>query len=131
MAASKDLTAPIRSKAAKLPDAVESTSCNQTSFKAGKAAFLYIGPGAKGVGFKAMFKLERSMGQAEKLAASDPDHYEVGKNGWVTVRFSGDAPLPKATWEKWLAESYGLATGGGAKAAVRPPAKKKAKARKR
>ena len=105
MARSIDPTEPIREKAASFPEVAQGTSCNQSSFKAGKGAFLFIGPGAKGVGFKAMFKLDHSMSQARKLATKEPDRYEVGSTGWVTTRFTADEPLPKSIWEKWLHES--------------------------
>lgn len=108
MAKSKDATELIRKRAAGFPEVVAGTSCNQSSFKTGSGSFLFIGPGAKGQGFKAMFKLNRSMGQAEELASKDPMRFEVGKTGWVTVRFSNEKPLPKYIWEKWLKESYEL-----------------------
>lgn len=101
MPRSQDPTEPIRKKAVTFPAVDEGASCNQSSFKAGKTAFLYIGPGPKGQGFKAMFKLERSQAQAEKLAQKDPDRFEVGSTSWVTTRFTADAPLPKTIWEKW------------------------------
>ena len=53
MPSAKDPIAAIKKAAAALPDAVEGESCNQSSFKAGKKPFLYVGPGAKGVGFGA------------------------------------------------------------------------------
>ena len=111
MPRSQDPTEPIRKKAVTFPAVDKGTSCTQSSFKAGKTAFLYIGPGAKGLGFKAMFKLERSRAQAEKLAQKDPDRFEVGSTGWVTTRFTADKPLAKTIWEKWLRESYELAAG--------------------
>lgn len=114
MAKAKDPTLAIRKVAASFPDVTEGTSCNQTSFKTGKRSFLFIGPGNKGVGFKAMFKLERSVAQAEKLAVKEPDRFQVGKD-WITVRFTAEKPLSKSVWEKWLAESYQLAIGGKAK----------------
>ena len=130
----KDPTEPIREQAAAFPGVDEGTSCTQGSFKAGKQAFLYIGPGPKGVGFKAMFKLDRSRPQAEELAASDPDRFEVGSTAWVTTRFTAEKPLPKRLWGKWLKESYELALGGGkpkGKAgAAKAPARKKATRKK-
>ncbi len=125
--AKSDPTEPIRKKAATFPDAVEGTSCKQTSFKVGKVAFLYLGPGAKGQGFKAMFKLDGSRAQAEKLSAKEPDRYQVGSVGWVTTRFTADKPLPKTVWEKWLKESYAVTCGSGAAGGKKPAAKKTAK----
>ena len=103
-----DPTDPIRRKAAAFPAVAKGTSCNQSSFKAGTGTFLYIGPGAKGKGFKAMFKLKRSMPHARKLATTDPGRFEVGSTGWVTTRFTAEEPLPTSIWEAWLSESYEL-----------------------
>ena len=91
MARAQDPTEPIRKRASALPGVARGTSCNQSSFKAGKGSFLFVGPGAKGKGFKAMFKLDRSMPQARKLASEEPDRFEVGSTGWVTA-----ITLPKA-----------------------------------
>ncbi len=109
MSVDSDPTDAIRTKAAGFPSVAPGTSCNQSSFKVGKRAFLYIGPGAKGKGFKAMFKLDHSMPRARELATTDPDRFELGSTGWVTTRFTAEDPLPKTVWEKWLEESYELA----------------------
>ena len=129
MARSIDPTEPIREKAASFPEVGKGTACSQSSFKAGKGSFLFIGPGAKGVGFKAMFKLEHSMSQARKLASKEPYRFEVGSTGWVTTRFTAERPLPKSIWEKWLLESYDICCGSskGNKAVRKKPAKKVAK----
>jgi hypothetical protein len=108
MAKASDPTDPIRKKAVTFPTVAKGTACNQSSFKAGKGTFLFIGPGAKGQGFKAMFKLKRSMAHATKLALRDPEHFEVGSTGWVTTRFTAEKPLPRSIWEPWLQESYEL-----------------------
>jgi hypothetical protein len=92
------------------------TSCTQSAFKAGNGTFLFIGPGPKGQGFKAMFKLKASMPQARKLAATDPKRFEIGSTDWVTARFTSEDPLPKRIWGKWLAESYEVTCGGSRKA---------------
>ncbi len=101
-----DPTYPIREKAAAFEAVIAGTSCNQSSFKTKRGSFLFIGPGAKGVGYKAMFKLKPSMSQALSLAKDNPEHFEVGSTGWVTTRFSAEKPLPNELWEKWLEESY-------------------------
>ncbi len=104
-----DPTFPIREKAAAFEAVIAGTSCNQSSFKTKKGSFLFIGPGAKGVGYKAMFKLKGSMPQAQTLAHDKPHRFEVGSTGWVTTRFSVEEPLSKEIWEKWLEESYLIA----------------------
>ena len=116
MPRAKDPTKALKEVAAALPNVVEGTSCNQTSYKAGKKAFLYVGPGPKGLGYKAMFKLEASWEEAKDLAKSEPERFELGVGNWVTTRFSAEDPLPKKIWSSWLRESHAGATrSGGAK----------------
>ena len=69
---------------------------------------MYIGP--QGGRFKAMFKLDSSRAQAEELAQKEPDRFDVGSTAWVTARFDAARPMPKRLWQKWLKESYALAT---------------------
>ena len=111
MASQADPTDAIRREAVKFPEVAKGTSCTQSSFKAGKGTFLFIGPGPKGKGFKAMFKLDASMPQAKKLAQESPDRFEVGSTGWVTARFTAEDPLPKRIWQQWLTESYRVTCG--------------------
>lgn len=111
MKSSQDPTDAIRLHAMTFPGVDKGASCTQSAFKAGKETFLFIGPGPKGVGFKAMFKLKGSMPQARKLAAQHPNRFEVGTTGWVTARFAAEEPLPKQIWARWLAESYELTCG--------------------
>ena len=116
-----DPTDAIRQKAVTFPGVAKGTSCTQSSFKAGSGTFLFIGPGPRGQGFKAMFKLKQSMDRAEKMAAQAPKRFEVGSTGWVTARFTAEEPLPKTIWQKWLSESYEVTRGskaGGKKAAI-------------
>ena len=115
MAAKKDPIKALKEAAAALPDAVEGTSCNQSSYKAGRKPFLYVGPGAKGIGFKAMFKLEASLDEARDLAEDAPERFEVGAGNWVTTRFSAEKPLPKRIWGRWLKESHAAAADGAKK----------------
>jgi hypothetical protein len=85
----------------------------------GGVAFLFVGPGAKGVGGKAMFKLGAAMAVAKQLAAREPERFAVGSTGWVTARFTAAAPLPKVLWQAWLQESFELAAEGSKRA--KPP----------
>lgn len=135
----RDPTEAIREAAAAFSEVDEGTSCNQSSFKAGKSAFLFVGPGRGGKGYKAMFKLEASRPQAELLAREAPERFEVGSGTWVTTRFTDDDPLPKRIWSRWLKESYDLTVGGSGapkqgQAGKKPPKKpatKKKTARKK
>jgi len=122
MARSDDPTTAMREMAAAFPEVAAGTSCTQSSFKT-RSAFLFVGPGTGGRGFKAMFKLARSLPQAEALAAARPDRFEVGTTRWVTARFTAEEPLPASIWRKWLKESYELSCGAAA-ASPRLAAKK-------
>ena len=126
----KDPTDPIRIKASRYPGVDEGTACTQSSFKAGKGSFLFIG--MQGGRYKAMFKLQKSAPEAARLAGKDSECYEVGKSGWVVARFTAEKPIPKRLWEKWLDESYriSLASGSGKKPAGKKTAKKKAARKK-
>ena len=113
-------------KASQYPEVDKGTACTQSSFKAGKQAFLFIGP--QGGRFKAMFKLDKSRPEAIKLAEKDPDRFNVGSSVWITARFSAEEPMPKKLWEKWLDESYQLSLASTTKkkaAAKKKTAKKK------
>lgn len=105
-----DPTEPMRLKASQYPGVDEGTACTQSSFKAGKQSFLFVGE--QGGRFKAMFKLKDSREEAIKLAKQQPDRFQVGSSVWITARFSADEPMPKKLWEKWLDESYQLAIAG-------------------
>ncbi len=124
---SKDPTHEIRLKASQYAGVDEGTACTQSSFKFGKNAFLFIGQ--QGGRYKAMFKLDASRGEVEKLAAKNPDDFQVGSSPWVTVRFSANDPLPARRWKKWLDESYRIAAGS-VKTVVKKTTKKAARKHK-
>lgn len=107
MTDANDPTLPMREAAAAFPGVHAGTSCTQTSFKVKKKAFLYVGE--QGGRFKAMFKLDASRPEAERLAEERPDDFQVGNTAWVTARFSADDPLPDELWQRWLDESHQLA----------------------
>ena len=127
--ASNDPTAEIRLQASQYPDVDKGTACTQTSFKANKKGFLYIGE--QGGRYKAMFKLQDSIPQAQQLAEDQPDCFEVGSTNWVTARFTAEKPLPKRLWKKWLNESYALSTQKKAKKAATKKTGSKKPARKK
>ena len=111
MTSSQDPTDAIRRQAIKFSGVMTGTSCTQSAFKDGKGTFLFIGPGPKGKGYKAMFKLKTSMPEALELAEQNPNRFEVGSTGSVTTRFTAEDPMPKQIWERWLSESYDVTRG--------------------
>ncbi len=122
MVKSRNPTEALHREALRLAGVAAGTACTQSAYKAGRGTFLFIGPGAKGVGFKAMFKLKASLPEARRLAARDPSRFEVGTTGWVTARFTAEAPMPAELWGRWLIESYTI-TAGPADAATRKRSK--------
>ena len=129
-AKSKDPTEAMRLRASKYPGVVKGTSCTQSSFKTAKSAFLYVG--MQGGRHKAMFKLDASRPEAEKLATKHPEDYQTGNTSWVTARFTAAKPMPASRWKKWLDESYQLSLGPGGKPKALSSSKgSKKKAKKR
>ena len=125
---SKDATQPIRKRASKFAGVDEGTACTQSSFKVGAKAFLFIGE--QGGRYKAMFKLDQSIGEAVRLAKANPEDFQVGNSAWVTARFSNEKPIPKKLWEKWLEESYQLSVGTKANVKKKQSAQEPGKRRK-
>ncbi len=123
MNTNSDPTQPIREQASQYAGVDHGMACTQSSFKVGKSAFLFIGE--QGGRYKAMFKLSVSRPEAERLAESEPDDYQVGNTAWVTARFSADQPMPTKRWQKWLEESYQLCLQSPPKKSSPSTAKKK------
>lgn len=125
----KDPTTPIRKQASEYPEVDEGTACTQSSFKARKKGFLFVG--MQGGRYKAMFKLKESLPVAAKLAQEQPGQFEVGSGGWVTARFTAEDPMPKKLWSKWLDEGYALCLGAAPKrTSVRKSTSKKVVSKK-
>ncbi|MEM9532413.1 MAG: MmcQ/YjbR family DNA-binding protein [Pseudomonadota bacterium] len=106
MTQKNDPTLPLRQRASEYDAVDEGTSCTQSSFKTGGKAFLFVGE--QGGRYKAMFKLDKSRAEVQKLSDEHPADYQVGNGVWVTARFSAQKPLPAKRWKKWLDESYAL-----------------------
>ena len=101
----------LRSVALGHPGAEEGIACQGTAlessaFRARKKTFLFMGKS------DARLKLAASQPEAQKLAKTDPDHYRIGALGWVTVKYSQDAPLPVELLTRWIDESYRTVAGG-------------------
>jgi hypothetical protein len=100
--------AGLRKVAMKLPDTEEGISCAGTAleraaFRAKKKTFLFLGVK------ELRLKLDDSLGEAKKLAAKEPEIFEVGGGGWVLVRYAG-AKMAKGLLERWIGESHRLMT---------------------
>ena len=96
----------LRDQAAAYPGVVEGDSCVKRAFRAKDKGFLYLGE--KDDRYNVMVKLGDSFVTAEAMASAEPDHFEAGKFGWVTVRYLSDQRPPEGLLENWIDESYRL-----------------------
>ncbi len=131
--------AKLQKFAMKYPDAASTPSCNNIAVKSGGKAFVYLGE--RDDSYNVRLKLSSSLDQAGKLAAKQPDVYEVSNIGWVLVKCDSGTALPAGLLDSWIDESFHLlapkklvqAWGGSAsgKTAKKTPKKKAAKAAKK
>ena len=101
-----DILDAMKLRASKYSEVAEGTACTQSSFKRGKKSFFFAGE--QGGRYKAMFKLNDSIPEAQKLAAAAPDDFQAGKPPWVTTRFTAEEPIADDVWKRWMDESYAL-----------------------
>lgn len=98
---SQPISEQLRAAALALPETTEGTSCVNRAFKVRKKNFLFVGESGDQV--RLMLKLGPSLERARALG--DP-RIDVGKIGWVTIRFAPDE-VPDATLLRgWVLESY-------------------------
>lgn len=100
------LTCALRQHALTFAETTEGASCVNRAFKVRKKNFLFLGEKPDG-SCKVMLKLGPSLPAASRLAQADA-RFEVGKNGWTTVRFGESDPPDPALLTEWVGESYRL-----------------------
>jgi len=96
----------LRDAAVAYPGVSEGDSCVKRAFKVGKKGFLYLGE--KSDEYNLMIKLGASIAEADTLGKSEDGDWNVGKFGWVTLKFKPDQRPPQGVLERWLDESYRL-----------------------
>ena len=96
----------LRVHALKFPEAEEGTSCNKSSFKARKKAYLYLG--VTDDSYNLMVKIGPSQGEAKKLQKKYPGCFSLGSGGWIKVEFPSAKSPPAGVLERWIEESYRL-----------------------
>jgi predicted DNA-binding protein (MmcQ/YjbR family) len=95
------LSEQLRARALALPETGESTSCVNRAFRVRKKNFLFLGePDGR---IRVMVKLVDSLEAAR--AMQDP-RVDVGKTGWVTLRFDPDDALDEELLSAWIHESF-------------------------
>ena len=104
-----DLVRALRELALSYPGVTEGSSCVNRAFAAGSKRFLYLGE--KPDSYRVMVKLDGSLDDAVKLSEREPQHYAVGKGGWVTVVLPRSQHPPPGLFEGWIGESYRLQAG--------------------
>jgi predicted DNA-binding protein (MmcQ/YjbR family) len=92
------------------------TSLEQCSFAVGKKAFLFVHERDGRVTLRMKLGVENAI--AIERARAEPEIYQVGKQGWVTVRLPSTARVP-AVVRTWIQESHALASGAKGKARAR------------
>jgi len=96
----------IRDHAMTFPETVEGSSCVNRAFKAGGKNFAFLGE--KDGECSLRLKLESSIPDLEERSSADSDRWQVGKGGWVLLKFPpGDAPKI-AELRGWITESFRL-----------------------
>ena len=95
--------------------ACEGTSVERRTVKVQGKAFLFLGVA------DLRLKLGGLLAEATALASKTPDRVKVGAHGRVTVIAGGDGIPPRDLLERWVDESYALATGEAPRTAGREP----------
>ena len=95
------LSEHLRSLALALPETGEGTSCVNRAFRVRKKNFLFVGEEAGQV--RIMLKLTGSL---EAASAKDDPRVDVGKFGWVTLRFAPDDALEQDVLAARMLESF-------------------------
>lgn len=96
-----DISAHLRQRALALPETTEGTSCVNRAFKVRNKNFLFIGE--KDDQVRVMLRLKDSLDDA--LALQDP-RIEIGKLGWVTMKFAPSDPPDPELLSAWVVESF-------------------------
>ncbi len=91
----------LRAVARALPETGEGASCVNRAFSVRKKNFLFLGE--KDGAIRIMVKLTDSL---EAASAMEDPRVDVGKFGWVTLRFTPDDPLDRDLLAGWILESF-------------------------
>lgn len=89
-----------------LPGAYEDHPWGESVAKVNKKVFVFFGAGQNSE-LAMTIKLPTSQEEALRFPFCSPSGYNLGKSGWITVRFSlddGDPPLD--LFLAWIEESY-------------------------
>jgi predicted DNA-binding protein (MmcQ/YjbR family) len=104
---SREANAALREFALKLPGAYEEFPWGERVIKVNKKIFLFMGLDAeidKGVHFGV--KLPNSHEDALIFDFVSPARYNLGKSGWVSIKFLADEDPPVDLFTRWIEESY-------------------------
>ena len=97
----------LREFALNFPGAYEDFPWGERVIKVNKKIFLFLGLESewdKGVNFGV--KLTHSNEDALNLEFIRPSGYNLGKSGWVSVRFPPNEAPPLDLFKRWIDESY-------------------------
>lgn len=100
----KDAAERLRTQALGYPETTEDFPWGHSAFKVAGKSFLFLA-GDEGW-LKLSVKLPQSREFALEYPFTEPTGYGLGRAGWVTARFDGDAEVPLDVLVAWLDESY-------------------------
>lgn len=96
----------VRDHAMPFPETIEGSSCVNRAFKAGGKNFAFLGEKDNECNLR--LKLAESIPELEARAVDAPEQWQVGKGGWVLLKFSPDDAPDAADLRRWITESFCL-----------------------
>jgi predicted DNA-binding protein (MmcQ/YjbR family) len=102
----KRVETALRKRALAYPQTVEHFPWGHSAFKVKGKVFLFLYRNDDEGFLSLSLKLPVSGQMALALPFAKPTEYGLGKSGWVTARFDGDADIPLDMLLEWLDESF-------------------------
>ena len=93
----------LRGFALSMPEAVEEMPWGHSAIKVRKKSFLFLSEEGS---LSLSVKLPASRDFALIFDFAEPTGYGLGRSGWITARFEGNAEIDFELLERWIVESY-------------------------
>ena len=94
----------LRSFALSMPEAIEEMPWGHSAIKVRKKSFLFLNQEEASLSLSVKLPVSRDFALIFDFA--EPTGYGLGRSGWITARFEGDAEMDFELLERWIVESY-------------------------